>query len=82
MHTPHTKVPRVAGSIFGFSFCSALALVFITLKLCGVISWSWWWVLAPLYGPSAILLAAVLLYVLVAIILVGLVRFVSKLSVK
>lgn len=60
MHTPPTKVPRVAGSIFGFSFCIAIALVFITLKLCGVISWSWWWwVLAPLYGPSAILLAVV-----------------------
>jgi len=26
-------------------------LVFLTLKLCGVIDWSWWWVTAPLWMP-------------------------------
>lgn len=25
-----------------------LTLVFVTLKLAGVIAWSWWWVLSPL----------------------------------
>ena len=25
-----------------------LTMIFITLKLCGVLSWSWWWVLSPL----------------------------------
>lgn len=25
-----------------------LYLVFLVLKLCGVIDWSWWWVNAPL----------------------------------
>ena len=24
--------------------------IFITLKLCGVLTWSWWWVLSPLYA--------------------------------
>lgn len=33
-----------------------LALVFIALKLCGVISWSWWWVLAPVWLPLALVL--------------------------
>ena len=28
-----------------------LGIVFIVLKLCGVISWSWWWVLAPFWIP-------------------------------
>jgi hypothetical protein len=27
-----------------------LGIVFITLKLCGVIDWSWWWVSAPIWG--------------------------------
>lgn len=27
-----------------------LFLIFMTLKLCGVITWSWWWVTAPLWG--------------------------------
>ena len=34
----------------GVSFFSLLALLFIGLKLGGVIDWSWWWVLAPLWG--------------------------------
>lgn len=32
-------------------FLSGLALLFIALKLCGVIAWSWWFVLLPLYIP-------------------------------
>lgn len=28
-----------------------LALIFIVLKLIGVIDWSWWWVLAPWWVP-------------------------------
>ena len=26
-----------------------LLIVFIVLKLCGVIHWSWWWVLSPIW---------------------------------
>jgi len=31
----------------GIGFTGLLTLVFIVLKLCGVISWSWLWVLSP-----------------------------------
>lgn len=31
-----------------------LGIVFITLKLCHVIDWSWWWVLAPFWGSYLI----------------------------
>ena len=27
-----------------------LFVVFLVLKLCGVIAWSWWWVTCPLWG--------------------------------
>ena len=30
-------------------FLGLLTLIFITLKLCEVISWSWLWVLAPMW---------------------------------
>ncbi len=42
-------------------FCSLLAVLFIGLKLCGVIAWSWWLVLAPLWGGAllAVLFAMV-----------------------
>ena len=40
----------------GVDFCEVLAIVFITLKLTGVIAWSWWWVTAPLWGGLAALI--------------------------
>lgn len=33
----------------GIGFIGLLTLVFITLKLTGVINWSWWWVLSPIW---------------------------------
>lgn len=45
----------------GLGFFDALALVFIVLKLTGVINWSWWWVLAPIWMPIALLLIAVVI---------------------
>lgn len=32
----------------GIGFFGLLTILFIALKLCGVISWSWWWVLSPI----------------------------------
>jgi hypothetical protein len=40
------------------SFLAILGLIFIVLKLVGVIAWSWFWVLSPL-------IAVVLLWLLV-----------------
>ena len=36
----------------GISFAGLLAIVFITLKLTNYITWSWWWVLSPLWIPA------------------------------
>lgn len=33
----------------GVTFSDLLGITFIALKLCGEISWSWVWVLAPLW---------------------------------
>jgi len=48
----------------GINFGGVLLVAFIVLKLCGVIGWSWWWVMAPLWMPLAIVL------VVLAIVLV------------
>ena len=51
----------------GIGFCGLLAIVFITLKLAGigaVATWSWWWVLSPLWMPFAIFLAIVVVVVI------------------
>lgn len=42
----------------GPSFAGLLAILFIGLKLGGVIAWSWWWVLAPLWAPVALAVVA------------------------
>lgn len=47
----------------GIGFFGLLTLLFIGLKLCGVIAWSWWWVLAPLWIPVA-LVAVICLIIL------------------
>lgn len=56
-----------------------LLLIFVTgvalmiLKAGKVISWSWWWVTIPFWGPFALLLlaAAILIILKVFIILLG-----------
>lgn len=54
-------------------FLSLLGLLFIGLKLGGAINWSWWWVLAPLWGPAmlgiGILVVFLVLYILAEIAL-------------
>lgn len=53
----------------GASFTELLTLVFIVLKLTGVISWSWWWVLSPIWislGLAVIIcLIVLILYIFV-----------------
>lgn len=40
----------------GVGFLGLLTVLFIGLKLTGHIAWSWWWVLAPMWIPIAVLL--------------------------
>lgn len=44
-----------SSSSSGIGFCGLLCIVFITLKLLGIIAWSWWWVTAPAWIPFALL---------------------------
>jgi hypothetical protein len=41
----------------GVSLCTVLVAIFVTLKLCGVIEWSWLWVLSPLWLPLSLFAA-------------------------
>jgi hypothetical protein len=45
-------------------FIGTLQLIFITLKLCNVIDWSWWWVLFPLLGATILFILAIILIAL------------------
>jgi hypothetical protein len=50
-------------------FCGALTLLFIALKLCGTITWSWLWVLSPLWIGLSVGLVAMAIFSMVSIIL-------------
>lgn len=57
------KESGITGSI---AFTDLLFLVFLVLKLCGVIGWSWWWVCAPLWIPLAIIVAIFVIGVIIS----------------
>ena len=52
----------------GMSFLEVLLLVFIILKLCKVINWSWWWVLSPFWIPLGLAIILLLISVILKLI--------------
>lgn len=48
----------------GITFFGLLQIVFIVLKLCGVIKWSWWLVLIPLWIDLGLIAIIILLIIL------------------
>lgn len=46
-----------------------LFVVFLVLKLTGVISWSWWWVTAPLWIPICLGLTIIIILIIARIII-------------
>jgi len=43
----------------GIGVLGLLGVVFVTLKLTGVITWSWWYVTMPFWGGFAIVLGGI-----------------------
>ena len=53
----------------GMKFCDVLLIVFIVLKLCKVINWSWWWVLSPFWIPLGLAIILLLISVILKLII-------------
>ena len=58
-----------SSTIGGLGFTEVLTVIFIVLKLCKVINWSWIWVLSPLWigfilGALIILITYIFIYCL------------------
>lgn len=51
----------------GIGVFGLLGIVFVTLKLTGFITWSWWWVTLPFWGGFALLLVIIAILALVAL---------------
>lgn len=50
----------------GLGVCSVVGIVFIILKLVGVIDWSWVWVLSPFWIGIAFWIAVAIVMLLIA----------------
>jgi hypothetical protein len=59
-------VSKSSSSGGGIGVLGLLGVVFVTLKLIGIIDWSWWLVLLPFYG--GIVLVFLLWVVVLAIV--------------
>jgi hypothetical protein len=40
----------------GVGICTVVGIVFIILKCCGVLNWSWVWILSPFWIPVALVI--------------------------
>jgi membrane protein YdbS with pleckstrin-like domain len=49
----------------GGGFSGLLFIAFLILKLCNVITWSWWWVTAPLWMPVAFVIVVSIIWAIV-----------------
>ena len=47
---------RISTDASTFVICLLIFLLFLGLQLTGHISWSWWWVTAPLWLPFTVVL--------------------------
>ena len=52
----------------GIGFFGMMTILFIGLKVTGYISWSWFWVLAPLLVPLSLILLVLAIAAMVAIL--------------
>lgn len=50
----------------GLSITTILGIVFIILKLCKVIDWSWWLVTLPLWGGAVLVVAVIIVFLIAA----------------
>ena len=53
---------NASSAVIGFS--GSLTILFIALKLTGVINWSWVWVLSPLWISFGIVMLALIAFLL------------------
>jgi hypothetical protein len=62
--------PQKSNNSGGLGILPIIFLIFLVLKLTGLIHWSWWWVTFPLWLPFAVIGFFIALAV-VAVIIIG-----------
>ena len=69
------KLNKVNKPIFELNFSSLVSIIlvlFVGLKLGGIINWSWWWVLSPIWLPWVLFFCAwLVIWVMAHLLLKG-----------
>ena len=68
LNLPTTMNNQNKSTSGGIGFAGLLTIVFITLKLCNVIAWSWWWVLSPIWISLGLVLGIIAIVGIIALI--------------
>jgi len=55
----------------GVGFSGLLTILFIGLKLTGYITWSWWWVLSPIWISLSIVLIILIVIFIIYLIAIA-----------
>ena len=50
----------------GIGLFTALGLIFVILKLCNLINWSWWLVTLPFWGGIALVVGIVIIIAIIS----------------
>lgn len=66
----------------GVGIFTLLGLLFVGLKLGGVIAWSWWWVTAPFWGGIALCVGVMVLYALIVAISCAIAAIIQYIAFK
>lgn len=49
----------------GLGLCSVLTIIFVVLKLLGVINWSWLWVLCPIWIDLLLTIVVLIIFAII-----------------
>lgn len=66
-----SKEKEIKYKYSGLGLIDALFLLFLGLKLGGVITWSWWWVFSPIWIP--------VLFIIILLIGLGIITMITTL---
>lgn len=62
------KVSELELYIGLFSVCGILAITGLVLKITGLITWKWWVILLPIWGPPTLFILVMLILLLIPIL--------------
>lgn len=64
-YSPQSSRSSQRKSSGGVGLPTVVLVVFVILKLVGVIEWSWWWVLSPFWIPAGIAVVILVVWLLI-----------------